>query len=380
MAAYNQLIPPSFPVASVDALADLATEVHAALALYRGGPAQRTARLLECGVELSEAAGMAAKQGKGHIAEVQQAANFTTRAGALGSDVRARPNRRANDPLNDIELFGPRRRKRGVQVKVGSPRYVRQAIRSGRYGDLIVNKEAYDRLPSGLARQVDDHLQHDGVAARSLSGDDAEATASDQLQRLFAGELPVSDLDILAHSIGAGARDGLSSFALGMLGRLASSIINGEVFDIRGEAAALLQGSIRAAARTCIEAGILMKRFTAQARDAFSAKLLHKLAGSRLVVSAVAEIILETALDVVEVLKERMSFEQLLRRFGVHCCKAVGSAAGVAVALQLTRGEPLWVTAIAVLALGYVGARAGSEFGEVLFNAHQGVSMEAALP
>jgi hypothetical protein len=112
---------------------------------------------------------------------------------------------------------------------------------------------------------------------------------------------------------------------------------------------------------------LLMQRFVERARSAFCSRLLHRITRSRIAVSAIAEVVVETAMDFVAVLRGRMSFDDLLRRFGVHVATAAGAAAGAAVAAALTCGMAPIVVALSMLFGGYVGSRGGRALGEAIF-------------
>lgn len=353
------------PLSSARAVAEVATAAHAPHMLTRGGPYQRAANLVARGADPFTASVTAAAQGKGHVAELAQSVHYTAAAAVLDRTVRARPNSRANDPRVDVEVLRGRRRAHGSQVKVGTPAYVRRAVRAGRYENLIVNAEALVAVAE--QRCVADHLDHSGISAPQLTAAESEITATAVLERMLLGHDSVTQFDALAHAGRAGLKDGIVSFGFGLAGQIADAVFRGAEIDLRLAATAALGGAARAAARTGLEAWILLQRFIAKARDAFSSRLLQRIARSRIVVSAIAEVVVETALDLVDVLRGRISFEDLLRRFGVHVTTAAGAALGVAAGLAVTRGMPWWVSALAALAGGWGGSKVGRGVGEHLF-------------
>jgi hypothetical protein len=308
---------------------------------------------------------VAAAQGKGHVAELAQSAHFTAASAALGGPNRARPNPVANDPRVDVEVLRCQRRTWGSQLKVGSPQYVRRAVRAGKYENLIVNAEAFEHVAH--ERGVSDRLDHAGVAAPQLTAADAEATATEVLQKMLLERDAVTQIDALARACQAGFHDGVVAFGLGLAGEVADAIFRGLALDLRAAVGAAFGGAARSAARTGVEAWLMLQRFVSKARAAFSSRLLQRIARFRIAVSAIAEVVVETAIDLVDVLRGRMSFNELLRRFGVHVTTAGGAAIGVASGLALARGGPWWVSALAAVLGGWIGAKGGRAVGEALF-------------
>lgn len=353
------------PLASSQALASVATLAHAPHMLRRGGPHQRSVNLVARGADITTASVIAAAQGKGHVGELAQSAHFTTAAVALGRPNRARPNPIANDPRIDVEVLNGGKRRFGAQVKVGTPAYIEKSIRGGKYDHLIANVEALDEL--GIADVVPDRLDFDRVTAPQLSAAECESTAIDALERMLLDTDAVATLDVLTQSARAGAHQGLASFAMSLVGQFAHSMLHGIELDVRAAVEASLAGAARAAARTSIETALLIRRFLEEASTAFSSRLLARITRSRIAVSAIAEVILETSVDVVDVLRGRMSFEDLLRRFGVHVMTATGGALGFAAGLALTANAHPLVSILVACGFAYAGSQAGRALGEQAF-------------
>jgi hypothetical protein len=171
--------------------------------LTRGGPYQRSARLVAAGFDPETASAMAAAQGKGHVAELSQSARFTTHAAAFGSPLHARPNAVANDPRTDVEVIRHGRRVHGAQLKVGSIPYVRRAARSRRYDNLIVKTEALDAVDHDP--RITDRLGHAGIEAPPVTAARSEETAAVTLERMLYEEEAVSNLDVLVLAARASA-------------------------------------------------------------------------------------------------------------------------------------------------------------------------------
>lgn len=363
------ILNPSSPLAPGAALSSAAVATYSPAALVRGGPMQRAAKLVTAGVPVNVAAATAARQGKGHVGEVQQAAGYSTRAGALGRAYHARPNRCANDPAIDVELRRSRRRAAGAQIKVGSARYVLRAAQSGRYGMLVVNTEARDALADDYGLELDDALGFRGNVGLRLSAEDCEEQATESIVRVLTDELPFGFADNLALCAQAGRRAGLESFASGLLLDLVQAVWSGRSFDLGASVRAAARSAVRSAARAGVQAHFMIRQFLAKAARQFSDRLLHRIAGSAVVLGAVAEVVVETTIDLVRVMRKEMTFDDLLRSFGVHVCTATGGAVGMAIAGALTGGAAWWVQALAMVAGGAVGAHYGRQIGTNLFDA-----------
>jgi hypothetical protein len=355
---------------ATDALSTAAVAHHSPAALIRGGPMQRAANLVERGLPEAEAAAIAARQGKGHVAEVQQAADYSVGSGAHGRPYRARPSRRANDPRVDVELRkrGSRRRQGVAQMKVGKPRYVLQAFSSGRYDQLVVNCEAAEVIARDQGIDLADRLGFRGNEAAQVSAERCEEQAADSIVRVLLGELPFGWLDQVVAYARAGLRAGLESFAACMLGDLVDAMWSGRPLDLGAATRAAAQSAGRSAARAAVHSHLLVREFLAKARQQFSDRLLHRIAGSTVMLGAIAEVLVETTIDVVRVLRGEMTFDELLRSFGVHVCTAAGGAIGIAVAGLLTGGAVWWVQGLAMLLGGAAGAYCGRSAGVALFH------------
>ncbi len=362
---------PTLPVSTrvpAEALARGAVELHAPWILTRGGPAQRAANLVDRGVPVGIAANEAAKQGKGHIGELQQSASYSAVSGSRWQPLRARPNPVANDRAIDVEVRAGRRLRTGAQVKVGTPAYVRRAVRQRGAPFLIVNAEARRALVATgeIAPDVLDRLQYGEIESSQLTAADSHAVAAGTLERMLSEDdwFPSA----FEHSFRAGARATAESFATGMIHELAISMICGETFDPRLAARRVFEGALRAGAKAAVQTGLLLDAFLERAGEHFSSRLLHRISRSTVVLGAIAEVIVETAIDVHAVLTGEMTFEDLLRRFGVHVCTAAGAAAGAALAIVLTGGAAVWVQAVAGLVGAYAGGRAGRHVGNTIFS------------
>ena len=368
MSTLRPAIPPVLPLAATDALSSAAVSLHAPWALVRGGPVQRAANLMARGAPVLEASRIAARQGKGHVGEIQQSATYSARSGALGRPFHARPNPQANDPRVDVELRrGSRGRAAGAQVKVGSARYVLRAAQSGRYQMLVVNKEAREAIAEGHGWDLSDRLDFRGSEATTLSAAHCEETATESIVRVLRDEAPVGWFDTVVSCAQAGGRVALESFATGLLADVVHAAWSGVAMDLKAAVRAAASSAGRSAGRAAVQSYLLVQQFLSRARAQFSDRLLHRIASSTVTLGAVAEVIVETAINLVCVLRGEMSFEDLLRSFGVHVVTAAGGTAGLALAGLLTGGASWWVQGLAMLVGGALGAYGGRRVGIALF-------------
>jgi hypothetical protein len=359
---------PALPLAASDSLSFAAVAVHSPSALLRGGPVQRAENLVARGVPVAAAAAIAAKQGKGHVGEVHQAAGYSTFTGAMGRPHHARPNPRANDPRVDVELRRGRRRLTGAQVKVGSPRYVLRAIESGKYDMLVANHEALDALGLDSDLDVLDRLTFGGSDGPQLSAADCEARATETIARVLQDELPFGAIDSMVLHARAGGRAAFETFVSAILTDLVHAVWSGQPFDLAEAARSALHSAGRGFARAAVQSHLLVRQFLARARRQFSDRLLHRIAGSAIMLGAIAEVVVETAIDLVRVLRHEMTFDDLLRSLGVHVCTAAGGALGMAIAAALTGGAAWWIQGLAMLAGGAAGAHCGRQVGTAIFS------------
>lgn len=363
------VVAPVWPLVPVAPLTATAVAHHGPAILVRGGPVQRAANLVARGATIESAAWEAARQGKGHVGELLQSADYTARAGVLGRDFHARPNPRANDPRVDVELRrGSRRRAAGAQVKVGSPQYALRAARSGKYQMLVVNTEARAVIARESGIELSDRLSFRDNEASALSAVDCEERAATTIARVLRDELPVGWTDKAVACAKAGGRAALESLAVGVLGDVVYALWSGAPIDLRTAVRGALGSAARSAARATLHSYLLVQRFIASARRQFSDRLLHRIAGSTVVLGAIAEVVVETSIDLVRVLRGQMTFDDLLRNFGVHIFTAAGGALGLALAGVLTGGAAWWVQAAAMLVGGAAGAFAGRRAGIAVFS------------
>jgi hypothetical protein len=234
---------------------------------------------------------------------------------------------------------------------------------------LVVNTEARDTLADDYGLNLSDALDFRGNASGRLSAEECEEQATESIVRVLTDELPFGYADNLALCARAGLGAGIESLATGLLFELVQAVWSGRPFDLGAAVRAAAGSAARTAARAGVQAHLMIQKFVATARRQFSDRLLHRIAGSAVALGAVAEVVVETAIDLVRVMRGEMSFDDLLRSFGVHVCTAAGGAFGMAIAGALTGGAVWWVQAAAMIAGGAIGARYGRQIGTNIFDA-----------
>lgn len=361
---------PGTPFAAAEALSNIATDHHAPAALRRGGPFGRASRLVERGAPVSFAAFEGAKQGKGHFGELSQSIQQTVSAALVDAPHVARMNPVANDPAIDVEVLVGSTRVAGHQLKVGSPEYVARSVRKRPYQNVIVNEESIhavrERVDDSLV-QLSDRLSHEGVDSETLRADHCAVGAAASIERMLLGLEPVGPFEVVAASLLAGGKDGVVSFAVELSASIGHALITGEPFGLVVAIENAATRAAKAAAKTTLQSHGLLTTFLEQAGPEYSAHVLRRVALRTIVAGAIAEVAVETAMDIWRVFRGRMTVEDMARRFGVHVFSAGGAALGGAAALVLTRGAHPIIQILAALGLGFLGGHLGSSIGQQLF-------------
>jgi hypothetical protein len=322
------------------------------------------------GRSLEAAAAIAARQGKGHIGELRQSAEFTLRAALMDEPYQARPNPVANDPQIDVEISTGRRTVGGAQVGVGSPRYLARKVRRSLAPQVVINKEARDLLVEtspDLGRLSTDRLWHRRVEASSLSGEQVEIEARQILESFLLGDRALSFSVKLAIAGTSGASSFITTAGVSLLYDVVDSIRSGTpvTADILDRA---VRSGARAAARTSIQTWFLVDRFLAKAKSAYSARLLRAVGQTAIWAGALADVIVSTAVDLVAWFRNELTFDEFLTRVGVEVFSATGAAAGVTLALAVSNGTPWWFQVLLCGGLAWAGGTAGRRIGETLLS------------
>jgi hypothetical protein len=95
---------------------------------------------------------------------------------------------------------------------------------------------------------------------------------------------------------------------------------------------------------------------------------LAKVGAGTVWAGAIADVAVSTASDVWRWLKGQITFEELLRRAGVHAFAAIGGAGASVLALVALRGAPLWLQILGALAAGWGGTKLGRFVGDTLLS------------
>lgn len=185
-------------LALADYVGELASNVSKVLLR---GAAQRYIKLRAQGIGKKEAAEEASKTGKGLVGEAVATADFNMQSKLLGSEVRAQINPIANDSKHDIQFIdGTGNVVGGKQLKIGSPGYVRKAVKSCKYEQVVADKDAVEKLKhfkeQGL---LDDRLRTKDVTGRQLNQKEIKKICQEALYDL---DLPQNETRQLIKSIG----------------------------------------------------------------------------------------------------------------------------------------------------------------------------------
>ena len=359
----------TFPFAINDGIADLAVHQHGPGFLERGGPANRARSVFSKGGTPKTAARVAARQGKGHVAEVRVAAELSLDSGLRGRPFDASLNEVANHPHEDVLVHHGRRMVNTAQVGVGSARYLARKARRSRANQLVINNEVLDAVNDdwdGSSLFATDTLRHEETRSSKLSGTKAEHDAASMLESMIMDEPTVSFRLKASVVFGSGVVGFATSFGRSLLFQAVHRLHSNLPFDDSMISNAMKSG-VDALKRTSLATWIQVSRFLEHAGPAFNGRLLRALGGSAAIAGAIAEVVVVTARDVVAWIKNEIPFEELLRRFGVHAFSAAGALVGGAVMLKLTAGAPGWLTVL-LTAVGAAGAGYfGFKLGEGLF-------------
>jgi hypothetical protein len=102
---------------------------------------------------------------------------------------------------------------------------------------------------------------------------------------------------------------------------------------VRNAVRASKDAFVNASLTTCL----LMTRFLERASMVFDGRLLQALGGSVVVAGAIADVVVTTAKEVVAWTKNQITFDELLRRAGVHVFSTGSAAVGGAAMSQVGR-------------------------------------------
>lgn len=354
-------------------LARLARRRHIVSQLRRAGGPQRVLAAVGRGVRYEDAIVRAAKICKGNTAELVQALEFTIASGVAGARERAVLSRNVSDPVSDLAIMRGTRAVHGGhrQIKVGSDRYVRDAIRKGKYAaagvDLVANCEALAGLRErGLpeAADVADRVRHGSMAAPQLRADQSEAQAVRGLEQALMRRTTITRIGILVEAATSGIDDGLFTFVWNLaVAAFEGRVTRGGWLDIVRESA--VRGAT-AYATTGVQTAIVLSQFNKAARAAYSAGLVRRVASTTLVAGAIAEVVVSAVIDMVKLLRGEIPKDEFLKRLVVTGVTAAGAAGGAFAASRLLADEPPAVRLLGMLAGTAGGGWLGRELGKRL--------------
>lgn len=353
-----------------DGLAGVSVQQHGPAFLRRGGPIGRGLNEFRRGRSADEAAEIAAKCGKGHIAELRLASEHCLDAAIRELPYVTRPNPRANARHIDLEILESGHLADTVQVGVGGLAYLRRKAATSQAGQVVIPtdaKTAFLRACDPTADRVQDRVEHKGTTCRALSAELARDEAISIIYKEILRQPSVSPWLKVGTLVEAGCLATVDAFATGLLFETVDWFWKGGPFDPSMVERAV-RGSIRSGLRTALATYIKVEQFLARARQAFNHRILAKIGAGAVWAGAIADVVISTACDLWGWLKGRITFEELLRRAGVHTLSAVGAASASLLALRALRGAPPWLQVIGALAAGWGGARFGHLVGDKLLS------------
>lgn len=156
------------------------------------------------------------------------------------------------------------------------------------------------------------------------------------------------------------------SFGTSLLYEVVEKLWTGQPFE-SGMIERACVSAGRAGVRSTLQTYLAVDDFLTHARRAFNARIVQRVAQGVVWTGAVADVVVSTAIEVWRWMKNEISFDELLRRFGVHVVSGVGGALGVGAALALARGAPGWVQVVLMLGLGFMGWKFGRAIGDEVF-------------
>jgi hypothetical protein len=356
----------NFPFQAASAVGRVAVRKFGPKHLERGGPAARARNEVLRGRSIADAAAIAARQGKGHVAELRIATEHCLHSGLTERPYHSAPNARANDPHIDVQVRSGRRLVNGAQVGVGHPTYLRRKVRRSKAPQVVINSEAREvfQHEGDVAFELSsDSLVHDDTRSNSLSAVTVESEARDVLEGVLLETPSVPEFFKLSVAVAAGVEASVLAAGRSLLFGVVSRLYAGQPLDRRMVEDAFEVGQ-DAFMKGGIQAYVLVSRFLERAGKAFNGRLLRAIGGGTVVAGALAEVIVVAAKNLIACLRNEITFEEVCRRVGVAAFSAAGSVAGLAIALRATRGmHPLLqliLCAIGAAGGGYGGHKLGS--------------------
>lgn len=359
------------PLAAVDSAARLSTMWHAAEQLRRGGATQRAAK---AGRRIGRraAARVGARPGKGHVGELDQVSSFTFRAGALQRSLLADVNDCPNDPVDDVFVRAPGA-DIGWQVKTVAQLSSSEASKYER----IVSSAPVPASIAGTGPIIKDRLQHGVHEAHRLDAADMEEVAATAIEKELGGDPPVRWVEVFIAAFRAGGIDAVASAGLSLAIDFVKAWWRDRPFDWVNSSRAAIVHAVRTGSRTFLQTLLLARKFFERAGKKFDAGLAYAVGSLAILFGAIAEVAVEVVADVIELIKGRMTFDDLLKRALVHVATAAGAAVASLLAAAATANAPWWLQMAALVAAAAVGAYGGRLLGEAVVGP---MSDEAALP
>lgn len=359
------------PLEAADGLVQVAVRKHAPHMLERGGSLGRARKSVARGSSKSAAAAQAAKQGKGLVAEVQQAVTFTVDSGLKGMPHQCQPNAQSNHAHADLNIVKNGKHAATVQVGVGSVRYARGKARTSRADQVVVGKDALAELRSNgdpAAARLTDRVQFEDVTAQPASEIEVGQVATETLTDMLNGRRAAPAQLVFNAAAKGGVKSAITAGVSELVFAAIDRVLCGTPVDttvIKRTLKAAWDGFLQGSVQTYVVA----QRYLDIAKDALDSQLLHGLSKCVVWAGALAEFLIAVAKDVLAWMKGELEFGELLRRAGAKAVEALGGAAGALIVLQLGSGLSGLLLTLAILGAAWVGSILARSLGEWMFPA-----------
>jgi hypothetical protein len=308
-----------------------------------------------------------AKKGAGVIFEAKTVIHLQDAAERFQLDLSASLSARANDPRADVVAFWAEEQIE-LQLKVGSDRYIRAAVRSRLDGTIVLVPS--DAVPPGMDG-VTSSLDFDGVTFESPSRQELIDSADASLQRMAVGESQVTAGTIAVNSVCSGLVDGVVAAILDLTIQKLSQP-DADIDWSRTVSVFLKAGAISTVGSFIAAANTMSALDTAS--HAIDAGAL--LSGSR-VTAAVLPRIVDVGLDFYAHSEGQLPGRELARRVTKHAVAGTAEYLLFPVIARLAlRCGPIGGVLV-ILGGGLLISRMGEGLGDVLFDL---VEQIAALP
>lgn len=368
-----------FPSSVASATATAAVRQYGPAHLKRGGAVGRAQAMVRSGVPIQQAAADVANlMAKGHAAEVRVSAEQSLDSGLRGDTTVSRPNPIANDPHIDVEVLASDARVNGAQLGVGSARYLARKARKSKANMVVINSEAREQLNASdpvAYKRTADRLVHGDTASQPLTAATSIEDAAVVLENVLTGSARLSEWFKIGAAAVGGADAAVTSFGRSVLFGVVHRLANNRPID-----RSVVDDALDAGADAFIKAGlqtyVMVSDFLEIAGAVFDSRLLRTIGGKIVVASAIADVVVSTAKDVLACLRGELTMEEVILRSCVAVLAAGGGVAGWAVGMKVSAGATWWVQLLVTITLTWGGSWLGARLGKALIGPSRAARLE----